>query len=61
MGLRKILTDKEERFNAVVEFLLKHETMSGAQFAACMEGKTVEDSADTVLLDGFETALSAKT
>ena len=39
----------------MVDFLLEHESMTGKQFAACMEGKTVEDSADTVLLDGFET------
>ena len=40
---RQILTEKEEPFNRVVEFLLKHETMSGSQFADCMEGKTVNE------------------
>ena len=42
---KQLLTEKEEAFNRVVEFLLKHETMSGSQFTACMEGKEVDEEA----------------
>ena len=52
---RQLLVDNSERFQQVVDFLLEHESMTGKQFAACMEGKAVEDSSDTVLLDGVET------
>ena len=41
---KQLLTEQEDAFNRVVEFLLKNETMSGSQFAACMEGKPVEES-----------------
>jgi cell division protease FtsH len=41
---KQILTEQEEAFNRVVEFLLKHETMSGNQFTACMAGETVDES-----------------
>ena len=51
---KQILTEHEERFNAVVEFLLEHETMSGAQFAACMEGKPIEEQSSTSLFDMVE-------
>ena len=51
---KQILTEHEERFNAVVEFLLEHETMSGAQFAACMEGKPIEEQSTTSLFDMVE-------
>lgn len=38
----KLLQDDREKLFQVVEFLLAHETMSGAQFQACMEGRQVE-------------------
>ena len=41
---KQLLTEKEDAFNRVVEFLLKHETMSGKQFAACMAGDAVDES-----------------
>ena len=44
---KSLLTEKEEAFNRVVEFLLKHETMSGSQFTACMEGKEIDESANS--------------
>jgi cell division protease FtsH len=44
---KSLLTEKEEAFNRVVEFLLKHETMSGSQFVACMEGKEIDESANS--------------
>ena len=44
---KALLTEKEDAFNRVVEFLLKHETMSGAQFNACMEGNDIDETAPT--------------
>ena len=41
---KKLLAEKEEAFNRVVEFLLKNETMSGSQFVACMEGKNIDEA-----------------
>ena len=50
----EILRRDEQKLHAVVEFLMKHETMSGKQFADCMEGKPVtEDDSDTILFEGF--------
>ncbi len=51
----EILQSNEDKLMAVVDFLMAHETMSGQQFAACMEGKEIgEESSDTALLDNFE-------
>ena len=51
---KQILTENETQFNAVVAFLLEHETMSGAQFTACMEGKPIEEQSTTSLFDMVE-------
>ena len=51
---KQILTEHEEQMNAVVDFLMKHETMSGAQFTACMEGKPIEEQSSTSLFDTVE-------
>ncbi len=51
---KQILADNEAKFNAVVEYLMEHESMTGAQFTACMEGREIEESSDTSLLDGAE-------
>jgi cell division protease FtsH len=40
---KQLLTENEAAFNRVVEFLLKHENMSGSQFVACMEGEIVDE------------------
>ena len=48
---KKILMENEVQFKAVVKFLLENETMSGAQFAACMEGKPIEAQSTTSLFD----------
>ena len=50
----QILTRDSEKLKQVVKFLLEHETMSGVQFAQCMEGKPVEESSSTSMLDGFK-------
>ena len=50
----EILKRDEQKLQSVVQFLLTHETMSGKQFADCMEGKAVtEDNSDTILFEGF--------
>jgi cell division protease FtsH len=51
---KQLLVDNSESFQRVVDFLLEHESMTGKQFVACMENRPMEDSSDTVLLDGFE-------
>lgn len=48
-----ILRQNEEKLRAVVEFLLKNETMSGAQFTACMEGKEIPAADPHSLFQGF--------
>ena len=48
---RKLLSDNSEKMHAVVKYLLEHENMTGAQFAACMEGKEIGEGSETSLLD----------
>ena len=53
----EILKNDTEKLNAVVDFLMEHENMTGAQFAACMEGQEIAESSATALFDDFaETA-----
>ncbi len=48
----QILKENESSVMAVTEFLLEHETMTGAQFAACMEGKEIPlTGSDTVMFE----------
>ena len=49
----QLLKQDEEKLMQVVDFLLEHETMTGAQFVACMEGRPVEESQDSTLFDTF--------
>jgi cell division protease FtsH len=51
---KQILTDNTEELQRVVDFLLEHESMTGEQFVACMEGREVGESSETALLDGFD-------
>ena len=51
---RKILSDNAERLQAVVNYLLEHESMTGEQFAACMEGREIGSASQTSMFDGFE-------
>jgi cell division protease FtsH len=49
-----ILKRDEEKLMNVVEYLLKYETMSGAQFESCMKGEAVaEETSETILFEGF--------
>ena len=53
----KLLKENEAKVMEIVEFLLAHETMTGAQFAACMEGKAIpEEAGETAMFDGAEAA-----
>ncbi len=53
---RQILEKDAEKLHRVVEYLLEHESMTGDQFRACMEGKLIEEASSTSLFDGFEAA-----
>ncbi len=47
----EILKKDEAQLMAVVDYLLEHETMSGAQFADCMAGREISESSTTSLFD----------
>ena len=49
-----ILRADADKMKRVVEYLLEHETMSGAQFADCMEGKEIRSDSDTALFDAYK-------
>ena len=51
---KQILQENEPQFKTVVEYLLAHETMSGAQFADCMEGKPIQEQSATSLFDAVD-------
>ena len=51
---KQLLADNADKLHEVVEFLLEHESMTGEQFEACMEGKEIAESSTTSLFDGFE-------
>ncbi len=46
-----ILKKDEEKLKKVVEHLMAHETMTGEQFAACMEGAEIGEASATSLFD----------
>ena len=48
---RTLLSENRDKMDAVVNYLLEHENMTGAQFTACMEGKEIGESSATSLLD----------
>jgi cell division protease FtsH len=47
----KILRENEEKLQEVVAFLLENETMTGGQFAACMEDRPIGEASETAMLD----------
>ena len=51
----EILRRDADKMKKVVEFLLEHETMTGAQFAQCMDGKEIEMASETSLFDAYNT------
>ena len=51
----QILKRDEEKLKQVVDFLLKNETMSGAQFEACMKGEPIlEETEEINLFDSVD-------
>jgi cell division protease FtsH len=52
---KQILTRDADKMKKVVEFLLAHETMTGAQFADCMAGKEIGAAENTTLFDHIKT------
>ena len=55
---RQILSDNSEKLQEVVEYLMKHETITGKQFENLMEGKTVSSSSTTSMFDDFDSKKS---
>ena len=51
---KQILSDNSEKLNAVVEYLLDKESMTGEQFEAIMEGREAGEMSATAMFDGFE-------
>ena len=51
----KILKENKDKLEQVVAFLMEKETMTGAQFAQCMNGEEISEATDTALLDAFKT------
>ena len=49
----QILSENSQKLTQVVEYLLEHETMTGAQFSACMEEKAIKEASSTALFDDF--------
>ena len=50
---RQILSDNADKLNELVEFLLANESVSGEQFEALMEGRSIENCSQTSLFDSF--------
>ena len=50
---RQILSDNSEKLQAIVEFLLEKESMSGEQFEAIMKGEEAGETSATAMFDGF--------
>ena len=51
---KQILSDNAEKLNELTEYLLEHESISGEQFEALMEGRQIAELSQTSLFDGFE-------
>ena len=52
---REILTRDADKMKRIVEFLLENETMTGQQFADCMEGKEISEAKKSTLFDFAKT------
>ena len=52
----QILKRDADKMRQVVEFLLEHETMTGKQFADCMEGREIRESSENSLFDSVPSA-----
>jgi len=47
----RLLKEDEQKLHAVVEFLLANESMTGAQFAQCMEGQQIQKAGGISMFD----------
>ena len=52
---QKILTDDRDKLEAIADFLVEHETMSGQQFADCMAGREISTEQES-LFEPFKEA-----
>ena len=50
----EILKKDADKMKQVVEFLMEHETMTGAQFAQCMAGEEISVASETALFDAYK-------
>ena len=50
----QILQENREKLMEVVEFLLENETMTGAQFEACMENRQIGEASDTAMFEATD-------
>jgi len=50
----QILKENQEKLMEVVEFLLKNETMTGAQFEACMCAQKIPEASETAMFEATE-------
>ena len=51
---KQILEQDSEKLHQVVQFLLENESMTGQQFADCMEGVEIRKDTDMTLFDSFK-------
>ena len=50
---KQLLSDNAEKMQALCDYLLEHESMTGEQFEALMEDKAIGEASDTSMFDGF--------
>ena len=53
---RQILSENSEKLQELVSYLLEHESITGEQFEALMEGRELTESSATSMFDRFEVA-----
>ena len=51
---KQILTDDAQKLSEVAQYLLDNESMTGEQFAACMEGRDIGEASSTAMFDSFK-------
>ena len=51
---RQILSENSDKVTELVDFLLENESMSGEQFEALMEGRSIAECSQTSLFDDFK-------
>ena len=50
---RQILSDNKDKMEALTEYLLEKESISGDQFRSLMEGEALGEASETAMFDGF--------